>query len=260
MMLKKYLIKILKKIKTIPVHTKLLLVPFDTKNDFIIVTGADSSHHKSLKQLLLSIMLYEKNTKVIVFDLGLTGSEIKDLREKFRTAEIRKFNYSKYPKHFNIKINAGEYAWKPVIISDILNEFKCSVCWMDAGNILLSPLNTIRKIMNFNGFYSPYSSGKIFKWTHPKTLNFLKTSDKTLYKHNLNGACVAVNYKYAEVKKVIDNWKQCALKKECIAPEGSSRENHRQDQAALSVLAYQSNIVNTLFNKYYGFIIHQDID
>ena len=30
---------------------------------------------------------------------------------------------------------------------------------------------------------------------------------------------------------------QCALHKECIAPEGSSRLNHRQDQAAITTLA-----------------------
>lgn len=242
--------------------TSILLFPVSPipiKN-FIIITGADSSHYKSLIQLLLSVLLHEKNTKVIVFDLGLTDLELNELKEKFKTIEIRKFNYSQYPKFFNIKINAGEYAWKPVIISDILNEFKCSIVWMDAGNVISSPLNTIRKIMNFTGFYSPYSEKKIFSWTHPKTLKFLETSDKILNKRNLNAACVAVNYNFNEIKKVIDKWKQCALMKECIAPEGSSRKNHRQDQAVLSVIAYKSNVVNILFKKYYGFKIQQDVD
>jgi hypothetical protein len=236
--------------------------PVPLKN-FIIITGADSSHYKSLVQLLSSIILYEKNTKVIVFDLGLTDLEKNELNEKIKTIEtieIRKFDYSKYPKFFNIKINAGEYAWKPIIISNILNEFKCSVIWMDAGNVILSPLKTIRKILNLTGFYSPYSEKKISSWTHPKTLKFLEASNKILEKRNLNGACIAVNYNFSEVKKVIDKWKQCALMKECIAPEGSSRKNHRQDQATLSVIAYQGNIVNLLFKKFYGFKIQQDIN
>ena len=236
--------------------------PVPLKN-FIIITGADSSHYKSLVQLLSSIMLYEKNTKVIVFDLGLTDLEKNKLNEKIKTIEtieIRKFDYSKYPNFFNIKINAGEYAWKPVIISNILNEFKCSVIWMDAGDVILSPLKTIRKILNLTGFYSPYSEKKISSWTHPKTLKFLEASSKILEKRNLNGACIAANYNFSEVKEVIDKWKQCALMKECIAPEGSSRKNHRQDQATLSVIAYQGNIVNLLFKKFYGFKIQQDIN
>ena len=48
--------------------------------------------------------------------------------------------------------------------------------------------------------------------------------------------------------------------KECIAPEGSSRKNHRQDQATLSVIAYQGNIVNLLFKKFYGVKIQQAIN
>jgi hypothetical protein len=35
-------------------------------------------------------------------------------------------------------------------------------------------------------------------------------------------------------------WYECALTRQCIAPDGSNRRNHRQDQAALTVLAYLS--------------------
>ncbi len=39
---------------------------------------------------------------------------------------------------------------------------------------------------------------------------------------------------------VVVPWKACAMAKDCIAPPGSSRENHRQDQAALSYLVHRS--------------------
>ncbi len=228
--------------------------------EFIIVTGTDSSHYKSLKQLLSSIHLHEPFTKTIVFDLGMTLLERNKLKNRFKEIEIRSFNYSKYPEYFNVNINAGEYAWKPVIIIEILNEYRCSVCWMDAGNVITSPLSIIKKIMNLVGFYSPYSSGRISEWTHPKTLKFIGISKKLLSKQNLNGACIAINYKNNNVRNVVYKWEKCALEKKCIAPEGSNRNNHRQDQATLSVLAHKFKIVNTIFSKYYGFKIHQDID
>jgi len=233
--------------------------PIPNKN-FIIVTGSDSLHYKNLKQLLSSIMIHEKKTKVLVFDLGLKNIEKNELRKKFKKIEIRKFDYSRYPKYFNIKINAGEYAWKPVIISNTLNEFKCSIFWMDAGNVVSSRLNTIRKILNLTGFYSPFSDGKIYTWTHFKTLKFLKASNKIINKRNLSGGCVGVNYKFNNVKKVINRWKDCSLIKDCIAPNGSNKKNHRQDQAVLSVLAHQANIVNRLFKNFYNFKIHQRIN
>jgi hypothetical protein len=258
--------KILNKIIDVAryLNTLILLInvtPIREK-DFIIVTAADSSHHKSLKNLLSSIVLHEKHAKVIIFDLGLTKSELMEIKRKFKKMEIRKFNFSKYPSYLDIKVNAGEYAWKPVIISNILNEFKCSVIWMDAGNIILSPLRTIKKILNFTGFYVPYSRLKISDTTHYKTLKFLKVSKDILYKQNVCAACIAVNYKFNSIEKIISKWKKCALIKKCIAPKGSSRKNHRQDQAVLGVLAHQADIINPLLiNMYYfGFKIQQDID
>jgi len=32
-------------------------------------------------------------------------------------------------------------------------------------------------------------------------------------------------------------WYECSITRQCIAPDGSSRKNHRQDQSALTVLA-----------------------
>lgn len=252
--------RLAKKLKSILQIIPFILTPPVLSKDFLIVTGADTSHYQSLKQLLYSIFLHEPDIKIIVFDLGLTQAERLELKKEFKKIQLRLFDYSKYPSYFNININAGEYAWKPVIIADILNEFKCCICWMDAGNIILSPLIVIRKIVNSIGFYSPNSRGAISDWTHPKTLNFLRASNELLHKHNLNGACVAINYKYSNVKNIIDRWKECALIKDCIAPNGSSRENHRQDQAVLSVIAHQSGITKNMPSEYYGFTTHKDID
>ena len=39
------------------------------------------------------------------------------------------------------------------------------------------------------------------------------------------------------VREMIQAWAACAHDAFCIAPPGSSRANHRQDQSALSILA-----------------------
>lgn len=249
--------KLFRRIELIP----FLFSPSNPENgNLVIVTGADSSHCKSLCQFLSSLFMYELDIKVVVFDLGLTESERQYLKGSFSSVELRLFDYSQYPDYFNIKVNAGEYAWKPVILCDVLNEFKCCVCWMDAGNLVTEPLVWLRRITNAVGMYSPHSLGLISDWTHPKTLEFLNASNSLLHKPNLNGACVAVSYQNLKARDLVNQWKRCALIRECIAPIGSSRKNHRQDQAVLSVIAHQSGITKGMPTRINGFKTHQDID
>jgi hypothetical protein len=242
--------------------SKALLPFLFTKpvKDLVIVSGADSSHCQSLRQFLTSVRKYEVATKVIVFDLGLKGNERQELLAAFPFIELRVFDYAQYPAYFNLRINRGEYAWKPVIVADVLDEYKCAVCWMDAGNVLTGSLWWLRKIINSSGFYSPKSSGLVQDWTHPKTLEYLGASHELLGKHNLNGACVAANYTFNEVVKLIRDWRACAEVKECIAPEGSSRQNHRQDQAILTVLAHQVGVTKKIPTAFLGFKTHQDFN
>eukprot|EP01084_Bolivina_argentea_P155807 271510_1 len=58
---------------------------------------------------------------------------------------------------------------------------------------------------------------------------------------NRNGAIIAFDYDVQWVQQFVEDWKDCAMVKACIAPQGSSRANHRQDQAALTLLFYQYN-------------------
>jgi hypothetical protein len=48
----------------------------------------------------------------------------------------------------------------------------------------------------------------------------------------------------------VREWCECTLRRECIAPEGSDRSNHRQDQAVFTILYYK-------YQEKYNFI---DID
>src|SRR5262249_4791023 len=161
---------------------------------------------------------------------------------------------------FNISVNAGEYAWKPVIFCDILNEFKGLVCWMDAGNLVTEPLTMVRRITTKIGMYSPSSSGIISEWTHPGTLACLNVPDALLSQRNLAGSCVAVSYCNPIAREIANEWKECALTRGCIAPIGSSRKNHRQDQAVLTIIAHKSGITKHMPSRCYGFVCHQDID
>ena len=209
-----------------------------------VITGASSNHFRSLQNLLASLDLFEADSHVVVYDLGLRSNEAERLRAKRR--DVRKFPFDRYPAHVNIRIQRGQYAWKPIIVADGLREFRGMVLWLDAGDLVLARLERIRKLLAHTGLYSPTSSATVERWTHPATLRYLRAEPELLNKPNRSGGVVGFLAGYRGIDALAEKWKACALDKNCIAPTGSHRGNHRQDQAVLTVLIYQ-------FQKEYGY-------
>jgi hypothetical protein len=226
-----------------------------------LVTGADGSHFCSLLQLLTSVVEHEPDMPVIIYDLDLYAYERAVLEERFPGYRVRRFRYEKYPPHVELRRDRGQYAWKPIIVWDALKDTAGPVCWMDAGNVLTARLTGIRGELRSHGFYSPRSKGMIMDWTHPAMLEYFAVDAQwAAGKRNLNGACVAFHPRSLRALKLAKQWRDGALIKECIAPEGSSRKNHRQDQALLTVLAYKYGLADATGGHYLGFEIHRDID
>src|SRR5579863_234450 len=224
----------------------------------LLVTGADRSHGASLRQLLRSVRRHEPNLRVVVYDLGLTIWQRLRIGRR-RQLEWRRFEFEKYPTYFNIRVKAGEYAWKPVIIADLLEEAGEPVLWFDAGVVVLEPLTALRAALRTCGLYSPRSGGTIADWTHPKMLAYFGLdADWARDKPNLNGACCAFDPSFEEICVLARRWREGALIKGCIAPEGSDRSNHRQDQALLTVLAHLAGLAGKSDPRPLGFLTHQD--
>lgn len=228
--------------------------------ELIVVTGADASHEKSLFQFINSISYPSENIVLVVYDLGLSEDAISDIKKNSKLI-YRRFAYENYPDYFNIRVNAGEYAWKPVIVKSVMEEFHAPVCWMDAGNYMLDKsFFWIRKFIAGNGFYSPVIEQRIGDKTHPVTLKNLQAGEDISCQKSLSGFCIAADYENVTSRELIFNWGDLAVKKDYIAPEGSSRKNHRQDQSLISILAYQSGLTKSMPTMCHGFIFHRDID
>lgn len=227
-------------------------------NEFIIITGASANHFSPLRNLLYTLSIFESLTRVFVYDLGLEIDQVSELKDSGH--EPIRFPFENYPGHVNIALDAGHYAWKPIIIEEIVEKTGASVLWLDAGNLVLRKLYKIRKVLAWRGFYSPLSSGNIEKWTHPGTLEYLHVSSDLLNKRNRNGAVVGFNPSRPGIREFVGKWKACALDPHCIAPVGSNRLNHRQDQAVLSVLTYQmlKNYGRSFENVFLDVSVHHD--
>jgi len=231
--------------------------------DMYIVTGASDNHFKSLKQFLRSV----NGHTCYVYNLGLSEKNIKELK----TFDIlyRVFDYSQYPDYYNIQINAGEYAWKSAIIKQTMDEIQQTdttvLVWCDAGNIIAHNLDNIQKSVQQNRIHSPTSGGNICKWVHTKTLEWFYISpDHTCLTLQMrNAAILGFCIGDTDVRDFINEFYACSKIRECIAPIGSSRINHRQDQAVFTILYYrfmERHPRYTINDSCCGIRIHCDCD
>lgn len=208
-----------------------------------IATGASANHGMSLVQLLRSLRKWEPRTPVAVYDLGLEQKHLDAIAET--GFAVTRFPYEDYPEHLDITKNAGEYAWKPAIVRREVARSSLPLIWMDAGDVLTFPMLWIRFCLSTVGFYSAGSAGTVGQWTHPGMYAALGLPQGwNGGRQPLDGSCIAFNTRIGRVGELLEQWYAGAMDKSVIAPEGSDRSNHRQDQALLSLLAYRLNVVS----------------
>ena len=225
----------------------------------ILLTGASDNHYLSLLNMIRSFIHHNQTNHLIVYNLGLSDDnwqQIQHLKRPYVSFKV--FDYSNYPEWFNIHNEAGQYAWKPTIIYHTFLEHPDEkILWMDAGNLIHGNLKEVEVFLDTFEVYSGTSGGTIERWTFPATIHYMNCT--WTERENRNAACIGFNCKKEKTKKFIKEFHDLAQMKECIAPEGSNRENHRQDQAVFSILFYKYGFTHP-WDHHLGYSIHNDID
>ena len=168
--------------------------------------------------------------------------------------DIRYFNFSKYPSHVH---RLGTYAWKPLIINEIFSEGDAEVIlWSDSSTRLqrslipvfpqLSRFPIVPGEVGLRPFVSMVQDGILDYFNLKKT-----RKEYASIQTSLNANVILFWLNYALTDNFLDLWADCALREECIAPNGAvvypckwtgmrigSYACHRFDQAAYnSILA-----------------------
>jgi hypothetical protein len=236
--------------------------------ELCVVTAADESHFQSSLNLLRSLQFFEPKTKVIYYDLGLTSDQSHFIQNNFPSIVLKQFPYDDFPDFFNVKINAGEYAWKAACINLAMLDSTTGVLWLDAGNIITGDLRRIQKMIRQNGIFIMQASNTIQQFTHPKTLEYFNCTER-LHLPQFSAAAIGFSSLSKEAARVLEKWLFCSKDKAIIAPKGSSRVNHRQDQAILTLIILENYKMNARIRKqiasnndlsFYNFLIHQDVE
>ena len=225
------------------------------------VTGASSNHFREFKANIEHFSNNFPGIRMIFYDLGLHDSQANEVK-KLHFVAFRKFNFDAYPPHVR---NLHNYAWKPLIIQQVLAEFDGAM-WFDTS--VKFQANTTRVLQRMarskSGilFYVGSTGHSILAATNPSMLKYFPMNKADL-ESDMFQASAMIILNTADVQQHIMKWACiCAFKQECIAPFGSrmhcprsvkqQRDKyagcHRFDQALINILA--KNLYNNEPEKY----------
>ncbi|BFI36801.1 hypothetical protein MARPO_0166s0002 [Marchantia polymorpha] len=227
-----------------------------------VVTGFSSNHMAVGLLMLRSLGRAAKegtsglfNVSVVVYAMEVFLPEhqklldcvLDELNHEYNVrAEMRLFDFSAHPKWMRINQDlgyfggTGEYAWKAIMVHTILRERGIAV-WADAGDRFKDTDSLVEtlKVLKATGFVSRKSHGTVWTRTHPLHLKFLRANLPGIWDQE-NCEAAIVGFTLKKYKEIARPWFECSTIRQCIAPDGSDRSNHRQDQAALTLLSILS--------------------
>jgi hypothetical protein len=126
-----------------------------------IVTAANANHFNTLRNMYHSVVESEPTVRIFIYDLGFGPEHRHEIDTQWTLASLRQFPFQDYPDFFDLDKEAGQYAWKPIIVRDVVLEQGGLVLWMDAGDIVHRSLQTVWNDLATHGVYSTETLGTV---------------------------------------------------------------------------------------------------
>ena len=151
------------------------------------------------------------------------------------------------------KRGAGYWLWKPYIISKTLRTLDNGdyLVYMDSGACIVKDVDNILRMVDHKGILTFSMKQKISKWTKGDCFYILNKTNKNNFKDNDQ-----IQATYIFIKKCnhsvdfIDKWLEYCTNKNLLTDIDNKHMNnfedfidHRHDQAILSLMVYNENIM-----------------
>ena len=195
--------------------------------------------------MISSAQFWAKGNKFVVYNIGLTAEQKDWIRNQTNVVSLEWSNGipERYPRH--VQSRTDNYAWKPLIHQETLLLYKM-VLFLDAGSTLTGPIDFVVDVLKRTGiFLAKGQDESMEERSHEGTyqwFNLTKYYSQYPTGASFGGGTVGHLYPSRYYDPVVSLDAKCALDVDCIAPRGSSRKDHRYDQTALSLCAYQPKV------------------
>ncbi len=205
----------------------------------IILTAADHRYFRTVWQLLKSFERHRPSVPIdwILHDLGLHQEDLNELKASFPWCTIKTFDYAAYPKH--VRLENGNYAWKPIIIAAELSKTDVPLLWFDAGTVLSRHWSQAIDLTLEKGFWILRSQTPLHLKCENRVLTELSVPIEAWHMPEYAAGALGIDPHNSALRQIIEQWKDQALIEARIQP-GGSVVDHKHDQALLNCLIYKA--------------------
>jgi len=148
-------------------------------------------------------------------------------------AEVIAFPFDSHPTHLR---TLATCAWKPIAIDHVLSTRGGLVLWLDAASVIHESLDGVFDTIARDGILTLAGQSPARRWCHPRTFEIMRVPDADRDQRCRAGGVLGFDASRADVRALVQRWRELALIADCIDPPGASRANHRYDQAVLTNL------------------------
>ncbi len=207
-----------------------------SRNDAIYVTGADARFARNLHQLLRAVLRHRWNVDAhwVIFDLGMTADQRRDLMQSFPWIEVRTLDLEKLPPHY--VPSYGAYAWKAHIVWEVAEHAKGPVIWMDSANLPRGSAQPMLDWIHTHGFYMLHGRSPLLARCDRRMLERLGVPRWLWGSRELASGLVGADMARPEMRKLLQDWATLSDDEDIIRPKPDTFRGHRNDQSVLNAL------------------------
>jgi hypothetical protein len=177
---------------------------------------------------------------VIVFDLGMSSPERKQLHSLFPWIQLRDSDLSEGPDHLR---QLSSFAWKPTLIARLAEESDAPLLWLDSACVVTGSLEPVWAHLRHHGLWSPFGGGSRMDFrTHHGMLDYLNASERERSARFRSACTCAFDPGHSGALELIRQWRELAWDRQALLPDGCCNANHRYDQSLLTVLLTRSGL------------------
>jgi hypothetical protein len=210
---------------------------YNNASKTILVTGANQGYFSGLSNIAASARFWAPDNPMVVYNLGLTDEQLETVKTWRNVIAVEwKDGIPYQQKHVQM---LHTYAWKSLAINESVHKYH-NIFWLDAGATYTGPIDGLEHYLQRHGIFLVRGQDLSMKEkSHPDTYKYLNLDKKTFvggphYAGGIQGHLLPSRY----IDTIVKPNAACALKAQCIAPDGSNLGVHRYDQTTLSILAY----------------------
>lgn len=225
-------------------HAEAAHPSYQVPTRMFVATGG--SQLRPLANLVGSVHFWCLSCHIVVYNFGLPPDEKEYIEHWCRTTLEWKDGIQVQDLAGQHVAAPEEYVWKPfAILQSVLKYKDAAVLWLDAGSTVTGPIHsTVWPLLRNDGHF--LVQGQDLDMTAlcvEGSFAFLHQNEEDFVnKPSYSSDTVGFAYGSEAYYKILLPWVQCAGVADCIAPPGSSEDNHRFDQAVLSIITYTSRV------------------